>query len=518
MRNVNSSDMKERLIKSTALIGSMTTLSRVAGLIRDILCAQFFGASIGYDAFLVAFRIPNLFRALFAEGAFSQAFVPLLTQHQQTESHEDLHSFVNKVSGCLALISGFVVVLGIIFSEQVIHFVAPGFGGTSQRFVLASQMLKIIFPYLFFIALTALSAGILNTFKRFWSPAFAPVLLNASLIIGIVFVSHFYKEPILVLAYAVTLSGVLQLLLQLPFLKRINLIPKLKPDFKDKRVQLLLKKMLPAIFGVSIVQLNLLMSTVYASFLMIGSVSWLYYADRMVQFPLGVFGVALATVILPQLSRKALDNSNTNYKKILAWGVRLTCLIAFPASIGLFILAPSLIKFIFEYGSFSANDSVQTTLALQAYSFGLLAFILIKIGATAFYARRDIKTPVKIGCVALLVNALLSLVLMRHYGHVGLAASTAISSWVNAGLLLVLLMKRKLLIFNKKNTAFILQVMGSGLVMGYFLSALQPHLYLLNTLLLKIIALSAVILAAIIIYLLVLKLLKFKWSLLQEPI
>ena len=382
---------------------------------------------------------------LFAEGAFSQAFVPLLTECQINQPHAQLKQFVNKVSGCLALISAVVVGLGIIFSDKIVRVFAPGFLYQGPRYLLATQMLKITFPYLFFIALTALSAGILNVYKRFWSPAFAPVLLNLSLIVGIVFFRHYFMTPILVLAYAVLFGGILQLILQLPFLAKINLIPTLTPDFNNVQVKILLKKILPAILGVSVVQLNLFLSTIYASFLAIGSVSWLYYADRVVQFPLGVFGVALATVILPQLSRKALENSNTNYKKVLSWGFMLTLLIIFPAAVGLFMLSPMVVKCLFQHGSFSMQDTLNTAMALKVYSIGLLAFVLIKITVTAFYARRDIKTPVKVAMIALVVNAILSLILMQKYAHVGLALATVLSSWVNVIILIGLLMRKKII-------------------------------------------------------------------------
>jgi len=421
----------------------MTLLSRILGFVRDMVVARIFGASVGADAFFVAFKIPNFLRRLFAEGAFSQAFVPVLSEYKTKSGSKNAKILVDNVAGILGISLFFVTLLGVIFAPIVIMLFAPGYiNTTDQRYDLAVGMLRITFPYLLFISLTALGGAILNTWSRFAVPAFAPVLLNLSMIGSAIWLAPLLETPIYALAWGVFLGGVLQLILMLPFVRQIGMLPKPKLDTKNKGIRKILKLMLPAIFGVSVSQINLLLDVIIASFLTAGSISWLYYADRLMEFPLGVFGIAIATVVLPGLSRDhALANSKEFTEK-LDWSLRLVLLGGAPAATGLFLLAEPMLITLFQYGEFKAHDVTMAGWALRAYAFGLLAFILIKVLANGFYSRQDTKTPVKIGIVAMIVNMLLNLVFVLTLiklgfvaAHMGLAMATAASAIVNAYLL-----------------------------------------------------------------------------------
>jgi len=434
------------LFKSTIVVAAMTFLSRILGLTRDIIFATFFGADGGTDAFFVAFKIPNFMRRLFAEGAFSQSFVPVFSEYKETRSFADLKDLINHVAGALG---GFLLILSIIGSlaaPLLVYLFAPGFAdeklSNSGRFQLTADMLAITFPYIFFIAMTAFAGGILNSYNKFAVPAFTPVLLNLSLILAAVWGTDYFDQPIMALAWGVALAGFLQLLFQTPFLAKLKLLPK--PQFKraHEGVLKIQKLMLPAIIGSSVAQINLLLDTIIASFLIAGSVSWLYYSDRLVEFPLGVFGIALATVILPSLSRQHANKSNEQFTQTLDWALKLVTLIALPAALGLLLLASPLLATLFGYGEFSLHDTEMSSLSLMAYALGLPAFIYIKVLAPGFYARQDTKTPMKIGVKAMIANMFLNLlfvipmVMMELEGpHTGLALATSCSAYMNAFML-----------------------------------------------------------------------------------
>lgn len=429
------------LLKSTAVVGAMTFISRILGLARDIILANIFGASGGTDAFFVAFKIPNFMRRLFAEGAFSQAFVPVFSEYKETRSFAELKDLLNHVAGTLG---GFLLILSIIgslASPLLVYVFAPGFTD-ENRFQLTADMLAITFPYIFFIALTAFAGGILNSFNKFAVPAFTPVLLNLCLISAAVWGSDYFAQPIMALAWGVAAAGLLQLAFQLPFLLKLKLLPI--PKFKRAHagVKQIQRLMLPAIIGSSVAQINLLLDTIIASFLVAGSVSWLYYSDRLVEFPLGVFGIALATVILPNLSKQHAQQSVEQFSNTLDWALKLTSIIAIPASLGLLLLAGPLLAALFGYGEFSQSDTYMSSLSLMAYALGLPAFIYIKVLAPGYYARQDTKTPMRIGIKAMIANMFLNLlfviplVMIGFNGpHVGLALATTGSAYMNAFML-----------------------------------------------------------------------------------
>ncbi|NOX68795.1 MAG: murein biosynthesis integral membrane protein MurJ [Gammaproteobacteria bacterium] len=430
------------LLKSTSVVSAMTLLSRILGLIRDIVFARLFGATIVMDAFIVANRIPNMLRRFFAEGAFSQGFVPVMARYREGHSHEEARRLVDAVAGTLGLILVVVTAIGVVAAPLLVLIVAPGFIGDDGRFDLATLMLRFTFPYLFFVSLTAFAGGILNTYGKFAVPAFTPVILNAVLIAFAIWLSPLLDEPGMALAYAVLVAGVIQLAFQLPFLARIKAIPRPKWRPGHSGVRRIGKLMLPAIFGSSVAQINVLLGGIIASLLGVGKISLLYFSDRLMEFPLGLFGIALATVTLPYLSRQHAANSKKEFSNTVDWSMKLVVLIAVPAACGLIVLAEPLVAAIFYGGAFSKFDVRMTALSLQAFSVGLVGFSFVKILAPAYFAREDTRTPVKIGLIALGVNFILSVTLayfMQRAGyvgtHAGLALAISIAALVNAWLL-----------------------------------------------------------------------------------
>ncbi len=428
---------KGGLLASTAVVSVMTMLSRVLGLLRDMVFANILGVSAGTDAFFVAFRIPNFLRRLFAEGAFNQAFVPVLGEYKTKGPFAATKELIDRVAGTLSGILVWVTLACVLGAPVLITVFAPGFTDNPAQRDLAIEMLRLTFPYIFFISMTAYAGGILNTWNRFAVPAFTPVLLNICLIAAALFLTPFFADPrmAVALAWGVLLAGMVQLLFQLPFLWRLGLLPKPRFFWRDPGVQKILKLMLPALFGVSVSQINLLLDTILASMLKTGSVTWLYYSDRLNGLPLGVFAVAIGTVILPSLSKKHADKSPKAFSHTLDWAIKLVLLIGWPAAIAVAVISVPLLSTLFQYGEFSHHDVMMTSLSLRAYSVGLLAFMLIKVLAPGFFARQDTKTPVKIGVVTLVLNMILMLALVFPLAHAGLALATALAAWGNAGLL-----------------------------------------------------------------------------------
>jgi putative peptidoglycan lipid II flippase len=441
----NSADASAKgrgLLRSGALVGAMTMLSRVLGLVRDVVMARVIGADGLADAFFVAFKIPNFMRRLFAEGAFAQAFVPVLAEYREKGGQEAVKALVDRVAGALGSVLILLTVLVVAASPLVATVFAPGFLQDEVRFDAASQMIRITFPYLFFISLTGLAAGILNSYDRFAIPAFTPVWLNICLISACLVGVNWFAEPAYALAWGVLVAGVVQMLFQLPFLKSIGLLPRPVVDWQYEGVKKILRLMGPAIFGVSVSQINLLLDTVIASFLPTGSVSWLYYSDRLSELPLGVFGVALATVILPSLSRQHARASAESFSRTLDWAIRMVLLVAVPAMIALVLIAePILITLFYDGVQIDRRDIFMSSASLTAYACGLIAFMLIKVLAPGFYARQDTRTPVRIGVIAMVANMVMNIifVLIAHnlwqIGHVGLAAATSLAAYLNAYLL-----------------------------------------------------------------------------------
>jgi putative peptidoglycan lipid II flippase len=423
------------LLKALATVSSMTLLSRILGFLRDLVIARAFGAGLATDAFFVAFRLPNLLRRLFAEGAFSQAFVPILSEYKSRRGEDELHRLVNHVGTLLLVVLALVTALGVALAPVLIYLSAPGFAAEPGKFDLTVELTRITFPYILLISLVSLAGGILNTWSRFAVPAFSPVLLNLSFIGMALFAAPHFDPPVLALAWAVLLGGALQLAFQLPFLKAIGLIPRFSLTLKDPGVNRILALMAPALLGVSVSQISLLINTIFASFLPHGSVSWLYYADRLMEFPSGLLGVALGTILLPSLSKYHADSNSGEFSSLLDWGLRLTLLLTLPAALGLGILAVPLIATLFYHGAFDANDAMQTRAALVAYAIGLTGLILVKVLAPGFYARQDIRTPVKIALLTLGVTQLMNLAFIVPLKHAGLALSIGLASCMNAGLL-----------------------------------------------------------------------------------
>jgi putative peptidoglycan lipid II flippase len=470
------------LIKSTLSVGSMTLLSRVLGLTRDIVIARFFSAGDAADAFFVAFKIPNFLRRLFAEGAFALAFVPVLTEYRTQFSEAQTRDLINRVAGTLGVILLVLTLIGVLASPLLIGVFAAGFIDQPDKFDLTADMLRITFPYILLISMTAMAGGILNTWKHFAVPAFTPVLLNLSMIACAVWLSPLLEVPVTALAWGVLLAGILQLLFQLPFLYHEGLLPKPTWGWRHEGVQKIVKLMIPALFGSSVAQINLLFDTFIASFLISGSVAWLYYSDRLLEFPLGVFGIALATVVLPNLSEAHYKKGATHFNQTLQWAIKLSLLIAIPATIGLFLLSQPILATLFQYGAFAANDTMMAGYSLMAYSLGLPAFILIKILASGFYARQDTKTPVRIGIQAMLLNMVLNVMFVVSMlnsefiaPHVGLALATTASAYFNATMLALRLKKDAIIEGFEALSLLLLRILLACCAMSLVILLLSPE-------------------------------------------
>ena len=465
---------------SSLVFGLMTMLSRVLGLVRDILIATIAGATANADAFFIAFKIPQFLRRLFAEGAFSQAFVPVLSEYRSTRSLSEVKLLVDKVAACLGLSVLAVTVLTVIAAPLVAMLFAPGFVADKAKFDLTVELIRITFPYLFFITLTGFAGAILNSYQRFAIPALTPVILNLSLILAALYGANIFDDPVYALAFGVLIAGACQFLFQIPFLAQIHLLPSPKMDFKDPGVKRILTLMIPALFGVSVSQINLLLDTVIASFLPTGSISWLYYSDRLVELPLGVFAIAVSTVILPSLSRKHATTSKKDFAKTMDWGLRMILFISLPAAMALFILAEPILTTLFKYGQLNAHDVKMASYSLMAYSLGLLPMMMIKVLAPGFYARQDMKTPVRIGIIAMALNMVFNVVfaLPLHYywqiGFVGLALATGLSALINAALLLRGLLKTGVYSFQPGFFFSLMKFALSAAVMAVTLYLLLP--------------------------------------------
>ena len=435
------------LLQSTAVVGAMTLLSRVLGLVRDVVYARFFGAGLIMDAFFVAFKIPNIFRRFFAEGAFSQAFVPVFAEYDETRSKEEVKTLVNNVAGTLGFVLFIFTAIGVVAAPVLISLFGMGWlfspaPESADKFQLATDMLRFTFPYLFFISLTALAGGILNTYQKFAAPAFAPVLLNIVLIVVAAYVAPYSSNPGVTLAVGVFIAGLVQLIFMLPFLRGVGVLGMPRWGWHDEGVRRIVKLMAPAIFGSSVAQISILFDTMIATFLVTGSVSWLYFSDRLMEFPLGVFGIALATVVLPSLSRQYSADSMTGFSNTLDWALRLVAVIAAPAAVGLFVLAGPAIATIFYGRLFDAEAVDMARLSLMAYSSGLLGFTLVKVLVPGYFSRQDTKTPVKVGLIAFAANLILNIALVVPWvrggyagPHTALALATALSAFLNAFLL-----------------------------------------------------------------------------------
>ncbi|HHF3655569.1 TPA: murein biosynthesis integral membrane protein MurJ [Haemophilus influenzae] len=470
--------MSKRLLKSSIVVSSMTLLSRVLGLVRDVVIAHLIGAGAAADVFLFANRIPNFLRRLFAEGAFSQAFVPVLAEYQKSGDMNKTREFIGKVSGTLGGLVSIVTILAMVGSPVVAALFGMGWftdwmndGPDAHKFEQASLLLKITFPYLWFVTFVALSGAVLNTIGKFGVMSFSPVLLNIAMIATALFLAPQMDNPDLALAIGIFLGGLLQFLFQIPFMKQAGLLVKPKWAWRDEGVTKIRKLMIPALFGVSVSQINLLLDTVIASFLMTGSISWLYYSDRLLEFPLGLFGIAISTVILPTLARHHVNRegdsakSAVDFRNTMDWGVRMILLLGVPAAIGIAVLAQPMLLTLFMRGNFMLNDVYAASYSLWAFNAGLLSFMLIKILANGYYARQDTKTPVKIGIIAMVSNMGFNL-LAIPFSYVGLAIASAMSATLNAYLLYRGLAKADVYHFSRKSAVFFVKVLLAAIAMG----------------------------------------------------
>jgi len=465
---------KEHVTRAAGIVGFFTFLSRALGLARDILIANFFGSGMAADAFFVAFRIPNLLRRLFAEGSFSVAFIPVFTEYLQTRSEEEAFLLARVVSTFLVLILTGITILGIVFSPLIVRIIAPGFESMGEKYALTVLLTRIMFPYIFFVSVVALFMGILNSLKHFGAPAAAPVFLNLSMIAGLLFLAPYMRTPTVGLAIGVVVGGVIQVALQIPFLmeKGLSFVPKWNPNHPAlKRIGVL---MLPTVFGSAIYQVNQLVGTLLASLLREGSVSYLYYADRLVQFPLGVFAIAISTAVLPSLSREAAQRDLDGLKETLSHALRLTMFITIPAMIGLIVLREPIIRLLFQRGAFDAFTTIMTAQALLFYSLGLWAFAALRVFVSAFYSLQDTKTPVKVAVVAMLANIGLCLALMGPLKHGGLALALSLASTLQLCILILLLRKKLGGIEGRVVVGSMARSFLSSLVMGvciYFIAS-----------------------------------------------
>nr|WP_323847400.1 murein biosynthesis integral membrane protein MurJ [Microbulbifer sp. GG15] len=471
------------MLRGSTIVGGATMLSRVAGLARDMVLARFAGAGDAADAFFVAFKIPNFFRRLFAEGAFSQAFVPVLAEYRQKGSLAAARELNDRVAGALGGTLLLVTLFGVLCAPLVAGVFAFGWwwdGSEREKFDLAADMLRITFPYLMLISLTGFAGAVLNSFDRFAVPALTPVLLNLMLIAAALLATDWFEPQIMALAWGVLAAGVVQLLFQLPFLLRLGLLPRPRWDWHYPGVRKILRLMAPAIFGVSVTQISLVLDTVLASFLPTGSVSWLYFSDRLTELPLGVFGVAVATVILPNLSRQHAGGDPRRFRHTLDWALRSVTLISLPAAVALIVLAEPLLTTLFLYGEMQLRDMEMAAWSLRAYALGLLSFMLIKVLAPGYFARQDTYTPVRFGLIAIAAKMVLSLAFvipLHHYfrlGHMGLALATACQAAINAWLLYQGLRRDDIYRPEAGWRAYLLRLLAANLAMvGVLLVALH---------------------------------------------
>ncbi|MBE9608925.1 murein biosynthesis integral membrane protein MurJ [Chitinilyticum piscinae] len=466
------------LLRSLAAVSSMTMISRILGLVREMIISHTFGAGTATDVFFTAFKLPNLLRRIFAEGAFSQAFVPILAEHKTRQGEEATREFIAKIAGALTLALVIITAIGILAAPAVIYLSAAGFSHDPAKFALATDLLRWIFPYILLISLASFVGSILNTWNKFSIPAFVPTLLNLSFIVCAIFLAPHLQQPIYALAAAVIIGGVIQLAFQLPWLARCGMLVRPRLDLRDSGVRQVMTNMLPALFAVSVAQISILINSNLASFLESGSISWIFYADRLMEFPVGVLGVALGTILLPSLSKSVANDDPDEYSRLLDWGLRLCLLLCVPATIGLGLLAGPLILTVFQSGKFTVHDAAMTQQALLGYSIGLMGMILVKILAPGFYARKDIRTPVRIACMALASTLALNIlfITLLPFKHAGLTLGIALGQCLNAWLLYRGLRVKNLYQPQAKWGAFLLKLALASICMATTLVLLQKIL------------------------------------------
>ncbi len=441
-----------RVAKAAGVVGAATVLSRIFGFLRDVVIAWFFGAGLFADAFFVAFRIPNLLRRLFAEGSLSIAFIPIFTEYYKKSGKAEAFRMAGSFAWLLSIVLAIVSLTGILLAPLIVSLIAPGFTGSSQKFALTVLLTRIMFPYIFFIGLTALFMGVLNVMDHFLAPALAPVFLNIAMIASVFIISPHLSDPVTGLALGVLAGGALQLGLQVPFLVKKGFYFWKKVEWYHPGIKKVGVLMIPTIFGAAVYQINILVGTLLASLLPEGSISYLYYADRLVQFPLGIFGIATATAVLPSLSRQAAAEDLEGLKKTFAYALNLVLFITIPSMVGLILLREPIVALLFKRGAFNADAVQLTACALLYYTVGLWAFAAVRIVVSTFYALQDTATPAMMAVVSIFANIILGVILMQFLGHGGLALSTSLASAINL-ILLIIVMRKKLGNFEWQNIA-----------------------------------------------------------------
>ena len=464
------------LLKSSIVTSGSTLLSRVLGMVRETVFAALFGDNAAADAFFVAFRIPNFLRRLFAEGAFSQAFVPVLSEKRKNEPQEVVKQFMDRVAGSLGLALLVTTVVGVVGAPLLAGVFGMGFLDDESKFGLLVAMLRITFPYLILISLTGFAGAILNSYGHFAVPALTPVILNVVLIATAWLAAPLFTQPAIALAWGVLLAGALQLMFQLPFLAHLRMLPRPRLDMQDAGVKKVIGLMLPVMFSVSVGQINLIVDTALATSIEgDGSVSWLNYTDRLVELPLGIFATAIATVILPALSRLKTSGDDVTFSHTVEWGLRCCLLVGLPACLALLILAEPMVITLYQRGAFGVDAVLPTARSVRALGSGLLAFMAIKILASAYFSRQDMRTPVRCGVIAMVSNIVINLVLIIPMKHVGLALATAISAFINAGLLMHGLVQRRVLVLASEFWSVLIRMLVANAVMvGALLLLQQP--------------------------------------------
>jgi len=485
------------LLKAVFTVSGMTLASRVTGLVRESLKAAVFGAGASMDAFEAAFRLPNLLRRLFAEGAFSQAFVPILAEYRRTRGHDDTRDLVSRVATLMAVVLLAVTALGILAAPWLVYLLAGAFAQEPGKAALTTDLTQVVFPYILFISLTSLAGGVLNVHRRFAIPAFTPVLLNLAIVAAALFLAPHVDPPIMALGWGVFVGGVAQLALQIVPLAKLRMLPRPRFDWRDAGVRRVLAAMAPAILGVSAAQVSVLINTQLAALLGDGRISWISYADRLMEFPTALLGVAVGTVLLPTLARHGGEGDQAQYSALLDWGLRLMVLLAVPAAVALWLLALPLVSTLYQYGRFGAADALATRAAVVGYSVGLLGIVAVKILAPGFYARQDLRTPVRIAIVAVGVSTTLGFLLMQVLGHAGLTLATSLAALFNATALLVLLKRRGIYVPAGGWIAFGARVaVATGVLAGVIVALAGPAAVWLHAGLAERVARLALIVAA----------------------
>ena len=502
------------LLRALSTVSGMTLLSRITGLVRESIKASAFGAGPAMDAFEAAFRLPNILRRLFAEGAFSQAFVPIFAEYRRLRGEDETRALVGRVGSLMAFALLGLTVVGVLAAPWLVYALASGFARTPGKVELTTELIRIVFPYILFVSLISLAGGVLNVFRQFAIPAFTPVLLNVAIIGAAVFLAPHCDPPVKALAWGVLIGGVAQLALQVRPLAKIGMLPTLRFDWRDEGVRRVLAAMGPAVLGVSAAQISALINTQLAAALGDGRISWITFADRLMEFPSALLGVALGTVLLPTLAKHHSDGDPAAYSSLLDWGLRLAFLLALPAAVALWVLAVPLVATLYHYGRFTVNDVLMTRQALLGYSIGLLGFIVVKILAPGFYARQNMKTPVKIAFVTVLVAQTFAVILMFPLGHAGLTLSTSIGACLNASLLFWFLRKQGIYAPRPGWLLFVARTAVALFVLGALLLAIAgpASLWLEATLWTRILRLSWVCAAGAAGYFVALWLLGFRLS------